>query len=162
MKNYDLSTTTTYQAGATQAYVHRKLQKICDDILAPYGITKMQWLVIGTVYDAKAEGVRLSDLAEKLGTNLPYLTNTINLLEGRGILVRKENTQDSRSKLVAVADSYKAKCQEIEATLREGLRQTIYAGIDPVEFRVYIKVLNELAAVEYDKPSSNAKPTRKS
>ena len=139
---------TTYQAGATQAYLNRKLQKLCDDILRPYGITKTQWLVIGAILDEQENGVRLSNLAEKLGTTMSYLTTTINLLESRGILERKSNNEDTRSKQILVADDFIDTCAEIEKILREQLRKTIYAKIDPSEFRVYLKVMSELAAIE--------------
>lgn len=139
---------TTYQAGATQAYLNRKLQKLCDDILRPYGITKTQWLVIGAILDEQENGVRLSDLAEKLGTTMSYLTTTINLLESRDILERKSNSDDTRSKQISVADDFVATCSEIEKTLRDQLRKTIYAKVDPDEFKIYLKVMNELAAVE--------------
>jgi DNA-binding MarR family transcriptional regulator len=148
VENFDLSNITTYQAGAMQAYVNRKLQKICDDILRPYNITKMQWLIIGTVLDSQHEGIRISDLAEKLGTTISFLTTTINLLEARDILERLDNTADTRSKLIVVKEGYIPVCKEIEATLRDGLRKTIYAKIDPKEFRVYIKVLSELSLVD--------------
>lgn len=148
MDNIDLSKITTYQAGATQAYMHRKLQKICDVILKPYGITKMQWLIIGHVLDAQKDGVRISDLAEKLGTTMSYLTNSVNLLESRGILERRDNSSDTRSRLIVVSQEYAPICKEIEATLRDGLRKTIYAKVDPKEFGVYIKVMNQLAAVD--------------
>lgn len=147
MQQYNLATITTYHAGATQAYVNRKLQKVCDAILKPFGITKMQWLIIGNVFDSGDKGIRISDLADKLGTNAPYLTNAINLLEANKILSRTENSSDSRSKLVVVNDKFAAQCPEIEAALRDGLRKTIYADIDPLEFSIYIKVQEQLARV---------------
>lgn len=158
MERYNLAGITTYHAGATQAYVNRKLQRICDAILEPFGITKMQWLIIGTILDSGKPGIRISDLAEKLGTNAPYLTNAINLLESRNILNRKENNADSRSKLVVVSDDFAAKCPEIEAALRDGLRKTIYANIDPVEFSIYIKVQEQLAQVD-DEPDKESPQT---
>lgn len=144
----ELHKISTYQAGATQAYMHRKLQKVCDDILRPFGITKMQWLIIGHVLDAGETGIRISDLADTLGTTLPYLTNSINLLESRGILERRDNDKDTRSRLIVVCPDYVPTCAQIEATLRAGLRKTIYSKIDPKEFAIYIKVMEELAAVE--------------
>lgn len=150
VNNIDLSNITTYQAGATQANMHRKLQKICDVILKPYGITKMQWLIIGHVLDTQEHGVRISDLAEKLGTTMSYLTTSVNLLESRGILERRDHSSDTRSRLIVVCKSYVPICKEIETTLRVGLRKTIYAKVDPKEFGIYIKVMNELAAVNLD------------
>lgn len=142
----DTSKLTTYQAGAAQALLNRKLQKLCDEALAPYGITKMQWLIIGTVYDTQKSGIRLSELSETLGTSMPYLTNAVNMLESRGILVRRESAEDTRAKLILVSPKYTRVCKEIERTLRATLRKSIYAKVDPAEFRTYLKVMEQLAS----------------
>ena len=146
----DMSQISTYQAGVAQASMHRRLQKYCDDVLNQYGITKMHWLIIGTVLDSKQEGVRLTDLSEVLGTTMSYITGEVNLLEAKGMLSRKVNVKDSRSKLICINKSFAPKCTDIEATLRDALRSTIYADIDPVEFRIYMKVLFQLGNVSKD------------
>lgn len=147
MSSGELASVTTYQAGVMQAASHRVLQRHCDEILKDYGITKMQWLIIGTVLDAGDDGMRITDLAEKLGTNLSYLTNTINLLENKQILTRKNHATDSRAKLVCVEHNFTKQCQEIEDTLRNGLRDSIYSQVSPEEFHVYMKVMNQLAEI---------------
>lgn len=147
MEEGDLSEITTYQAGVMQASSHRLLRKHCDEILKPYGISKMQWLIIGTVFDAGPAGVRLTDLAKILDTTLSYLTSTINLLVSKGMLVRLENEADSRSKFVCIDSDFAPICHKIERTLRHALRKSIYARIDPAEFRIYMKVLNQLSKV---------------
>ena len=147
MKNKSLSEITTYQAGAAQATMHRLLQKYCDEILKPFGITKMQWLIIGNVLDGSKAGVRISDIARNLGTTIPYMTTSINLLESKGFLTRTDNSNDSRSKLITVTPTFAKQCPEIEATLRAGLRKTIYSQVAQDEFAVYMKVLYELTSV---------------
>lgn len=139
---------TTYQAGVMQAAAHRLLQKRCDDILRPYGITKAQWLIIGTVLDTGKRGIRLTDLAAKLDTTLPYLTTAINLLESKDILERSAHDKDDRVKLVKVNAGFARKCQQIERTLREALRKSIYADVTPEEFHVYLRVLQKLSELK--------------
>ena len=139
---------TTYQAGTLQASTHRLLQKYCDDVLKPYGITKSQWLVIGTILDAGKKGIRITDLSGTLSTTLGYLTNTINLLESKGILKRISNSKDERTKMVIVSSNFVPKCQEIENTLRSQLRKTIYADITSSEFKTYMKVLYKLSQIK--------------
>lgn len=146
--NSGLSDITTYQAGVAQASAHRLLQKICDQLLKPYGLTKMQWLIIGTVLDAGKEGIRITSLTNKIGTTMPYMTTSVNLLEVKGIVTRASNKGDNRSKVITLAEDFADKCEEIERTLREGLRQTIYANVDPTEFRVYMKVLFQLGNLQ--------------
>lgn len=108
----------------------------------------MQWLIIGTVYDSGPAGIRLTDLAEMLDTTQSYLTTTINLLVSKDILMRTDNEADSRSKFVCISPSFVHKCDKIEHTLRTALRKSIYANIDPAEFRVYMKVLYQLSRVD--------------
>lgn len=144
----DLVAISTYQAGVVQAHAHRQLQKYCDQVLERFSITKMQWLIIGTVLDAGSKGIRISDLSHKVGTTLPYLTNTVNQLEAKNILTRKYHGDDSRAKLVSVDPKFKPKCAKIEKVLRQALRESIYAGIDPKDFAIYIKVLYKLAALD--------------
>ena len=140
----NLSNITTYQAGVMQATMHRKLQKFCDNVLTPYDITKNHWLIIGTVYDKRATGIRISDLARAIGTNLPYMTNTVNILEEKKILARVENQSDSRSTFITVATKFMPKCRKIEALLRSALQEKVYDGISSEEFRIYMKVMYKL------------------
>ena len=147
LEDGDLSSITTYQAGAMQSTAHRILQKHCDAVLKEYGVSKMQWLIIGTVLDAGKRGARITELSEKLGTTLPYLTTTINILESKHMVRRIENKQDNRSKLITVDPAFVPQCEEIEMVLRRTLRETVYAHIDPIEFRTYIKVLTQLSDI---------------
>lgn len=146
----ELGGISTYQAGILQATVHRRLRKFSDNVLAPYDITKMQWQIVGTVADHRATGVRITDLARLLGTNLPYMTNTVNLLESKKILARLENSVDSRSRLITLRPSFAANVKKIETSLREALRQLIFDKVDPTEFKVYMKVLTELSLLDID------------
>ncbi len=139
---------TSYQAGVLQASAHRSLQKFCDEILRPYGITKMHWIITGTVLDAGERGITLTDLAQKLTTTLPYLTNTINLLVSKGVLERKSDQADERTKRIVVAPQFQEKCDEIERAIRARLRSTIYADITPEEFQTYLHVLYKLGAMQ--------------
>lgn len=139
---------TTYQAGTLQAAAHRLLQKYCDEVLMPYGITKNQWLIIGTIFDSGNKGIRITDLAESFATTLSYLTNTINLLESKGILKRNSDSKDERVKMVIVNPKFVPKCYEIENKLRSRLRKTIYSDITPEEFKTYTKVLYKLSQID--------------
>lgn len=140
-------TMTTYEAGIMQASTHRILQKFCDEVLKPYDISKMQWLIIGTVLDSGKNGIRITDLANKLSTTLSYLTNTINLLESKGMLVRINSPSDERSKMIVVEPMFESKCDEIEKVLREKLRERIYAEVSLKDFETYMKVLQKLSRV---------------
>jgi DNA-binding MarR family transcriptional regulator len=142
----DISQISTYQSGITQAAAHRAVNRIVSDYLLEHGLTAMQWFTIGTIFDAGDKGIRLSDLMRKLHTTLPFVTNTIMVLESKGIVQKTAHAGDSRIKLVSIAPRYKSKVVRIESELRERMRIALYHedGITRQELQDYITVLYKI------------------
>lgn len=144
----DISKITTYQSGVVQSAAYRNLNRHFSELLKEYDLTCMQWFVIGTILDAGPDGIRLTDLARKLQTGLPFITNIINLLESKNMVERKENETDSRVRCVSIMPEFVAECYEIEKRLRVKLRKSIYQNITPAELKTYIKVLYQLSRLQ--------------
>lgn len=143
----DLSKITTYQSGVVQAAAFRNLNKHFADLLKEHNLTCMQWFVIGTIHDAGKEGIRISDLAATLQTGLPYITNTVNLLESKNMVEKRDNDSDNRIKCVTITPHFSKECEQIEKNLRSKLRKSLYQNITPEELRTYVKVLYELSRI---------------
>ena len=145
--NKDISQITTYQSGIAQAAAHRVVNRVVSDFLLRYDLSAMQWFTLGAVYDSGKTGIRLSDLTRRLDTTLPYVTNTINLLESKSMVQKISHAGDSRIKLVSITPEYVSTVVEIETDLREHLRQVLYADdhISRDELQAYITVLYKLA-----------------
>jgi DNA-binding MarR family transcriptional regulator len=141
----NLSETTTYQAGVVQSTMSRLLKKFSDNCLKEHGITTMQWFVIGTIYDSGKKGMRISELSDKLDTNMPYITNTMNLLESKGIVVREGSTTDNRSRLVKISPEFEPRCKVIEKDLRQKMRDGFYSHVNPNELQIYLSVIHKLS-----------------
>ena len=143
----DLSQITTYQSGVVQASAHRIINRVVSDFLLAHGLTSMQWFIIGHIYDAGDAGLRISDLMRKVQTTLPYITNTVALLESKQMVRKISHARDSRIKLVSIEPSYRNTVEEIESSLREHLRDTLYRedGISRDELNTYISVLYKIA-----------------
>lgn len=142
----DLSQITTYQSGIAQASAHRLINRVVTDFLLAYGLTPMQWFAIGMIYDSSPAGIRLSDLAKTLDTTLPYITNTITLLESKNIVKKLTHPGDSRIKLVSIVDDKTSMVEEIELGLRDRLRSELYHedNISREELAAYIHVLYKI------------------
>lgn len=143
----DIAQITTYQSGIAQATAHRATNRAVSDFLLRYGITAMQWFMVGAISDSGKAGIRLSDLTRRLDTTLPYVTNTINLLESKGMVQKVSHTGDSRIKLVSITPHYLPTIHEIEDELRDHLRVVLYDTdhISREELQTYISVLYKLA-----------------
>ena len=136
---------STYAAGVAQSTAYRLLKKFTEDCIGSHNITMMQWFIIGTIYDAGSTGIGVTELAHAVDTNVPYITNTLNLLEQKNIIERETRSGDSRSKVVVISPHYEPTVRAIEKDLRAKMRETIYANITPNELRTYISVLYKLS-----------------
>lgn len=143
-RDFDIANVTTYQSGVAQARAFRIIKHHTAHLLGDFGLTSMQWFVIGTVLDTGTTGIPVSDLAKKLDTTTAYMTNTINLLESQNILEKSAHRHDARVKIVRVRPGYRRTCTKIEAALRERLREVLYQNISREELNVYIKVLYKI------------------
>lgn len=142
----DISQISTYESGVMQATANRLLGRINADFLNQYGLTPMQWFVIGFAYDAGTAGVRLSDLKSILDTSMPFITNIVNQLESKGILQKLAHTDDNRVKIAVLSPRYKKTAEKIEAGLRDDLREKLYSASDITreELSAYITVLHKI------------------
>lgn len=138
---FTLSNITTYQAGIYQARAFRRLRLVKNRILKKHGLTVMQWAVLGLVYDAGEAGVRTSDLAKILDTTQAYITGVVNSLEVKEFISRRLSEKDSRTRLVVFIPKYKQMVEEIEASVRQQLREEVYQKVSAEELRTYVKVL---------------------
>jgi DNA-binding MarR family transcriptional regulator len=135
----------TYRAGVAQSTTYRLLKKFTEGIIAKHNLTMMQWFIIGTIYDAGPLGIGVTELSKAVDTNVPYITNTLNLLERNGMIERTTREGDNRSKVVTIASHYEPFVEKIEADVREAMRASIYKQVTPEELRVYINVLFKLS-----------------
>lgn len=145
-KAQDLTGLPTYQAGVAQSSAYRVLMKFTDDAVKEYGITSMQWFMIGIIYDSANVGVTVTQLSKLLDTNVPYVTNTLNLLASKDIIVRTSGEDDSRRKTVTIHPEFIDNVQLIEKDLRQKMQQVLYADITSRELLTYIKVLYKISA----------------
>lgn len=145
---HNLGNIKTYHVGLIEAAAHRALRQHKDSLLKEYGITGIEWYIVGAVADSGTRGLRITDLADMLGTTQGFLTKTVNLLEAKGILSRKANADDARSNFVILNKKYIKTVDEIEEALRNKLRKSIYGRITEEQLKTYIDVLNQFRSLE--------------
>ena len=143
--SFKLTDLSTASAGIVEARVHRRLKKEFATYLEPYNLTTMEWFVIGYLHESARGGVQLSDIAKHLQTTLPYLTNMINELEVKGMLERVEHSADGRAKFIRLLPAAKQLYTSAEQDLRSKLRELVYDQVSVEDFKIYIKVLYQLA-----------------
>jgi DNA-binding MarR family transcriptional regulator len=141
----DLTEITTYQGLVYHSRANRSFKTFIQQILREYNLTMMQWSVLGFVKDAGKKGIRISDLARKIDSSLAFITNSINVLESKGMVYRIGHETDNRAKLVCVSDNYRKQLDKIEIDLRNKLQDWFAKHVDLKELEMHVKVLRDIA-----------------
>lgn len=144
----ELQTIPTYHAGIAQSKAYRVLKQLMADLLKKHGLTMMQWSILGLVYDAGKKGIRITDLAEQVDSTKAFITTSIQLLELRGLVVRRTDPKDTRSRLIAINPTSKKAVEAIEAEIRAEMRVRIYDKVTHEELTGYVTVLGKLASLD--------------
>ena len=139
---------TTYQSGVAQSSAYRNLNKLFSRLLKTHSLTCMQWFVMGTIYDTGSEGIQQTQLSVILQTGLPFITNTVNLLESKGMVERRGSLTDSRSKSVSITPGFREEFQNIEKSLASKMKSSVYSEISSKDLQIYVKVLTQLTVMK--------------
>lgn len=136
---------TTYQTTMMEARAHRVIKVKTSSFLREHNITMMQWAIIGSLYKADGQGMRVSDLASQLDTSLAFITTTLNVLEAKGIIERAHHAQDNRAKLVKITKSFAPKVKDIESHMATKLREWLMPVVGRERLETYLDVLDKIA-----------------
>ena len=135
---------TTYRAGLLQAQAYRALRKQLTTWLTDYQLSVSEWALLGSVYDLKTKGLRLSKVAELLQVELPSATNLVNSLEAKGLVERRADAEDSRARCVIVTKRGNELVPVVEKALRTRFKEWL-RDVDSGNLEQYLKVLEHLA-----------------
>jgi DNA-binding MarR family transcriptional regulator len=135
----------TYQAVILQSRAQRAIKASLTSALRAHGITMMQWSIIGLIADAGKNGLRISDAAHSLDTSLAFITTSVNVLEAKGFVHRTGHVHDNRAKMVSINPEFMSKIADIEASLKNEQRQTVYKDIADSELASYFTALRHIA-----------------
>jgi DNA-binding MarR family transcriptional regulator len=114
-----ISNITTYQIGLAQVQAYRRLQDLFRIGLLPFGLTIPEWTLLGVVFDA--EELTLSQITALLKSKASHPTVLVDALVGRGLLDRRSDSFDRRSRLVTLTPKGKQMVPQIEKHVRAHL-----------------------------------------
>jgi MarR family 2-MHQ and catechol resistance regulon transcriptional repressor len=152
--------TTPYPDTATAATAHAlgdspfhalittfgTLRRVMDPYFATFGISGSQWAVLRALSRAQAEGLdglRLTDIGERLLIRPPSVTGVVDRLQRMGLLTREPSPGDHRARRVCLTDAGR---ERVERVLRHLPTQVeaVLDGLDPDEQAELSRLLNKL------------------
>lgn len=102
---------------------------VYDHFMQPYGLTRAQWRVLGTLL--RKDGLTQRELCDRIDIGAVTLSGLIDRLEARGWVERREDPKDRRVKRVWPTDQVKEirnnmqrRTNELNEMALKGLSQT--------------------------------------
>lgn len=91
------------------------------------------------------QGVVQRELSQRLGVEEPTVVRLVDALEAGGWVERRAHELDRRAKVVQVTPEATPVLGHAQAIVGD-LQEAMFAGLDPAELAICVRVLNELAA----------------
>jgi len=137
---------SSYQIGLLQTKAYRILNHETARILKQYDITPIDWALLGLLYDSQLQskgGRRLSDIAEELGVEAPFVTERAQDLIKLKLVSIIQSKDDKRVKHMELTEKAKLQIPSIEKDLLASMRPLIQ-GSSIKEILGYKKVLEQI------------------
>ena len=81
-----------------------EVEKLSNQVLAPFELTHTQYKILMMLYHSKEQFIRQKDIETRLSMTNPSVTGIIQNLEKKGLVVRRQNQEDKRSKLIYLTE----------------------------------------------------------
>lgn len=132
----------TYLTGAIFAKSHKALRDAVTGGLGKHGLSPTSWSLLGAVADSP-NGIRLVELAERLGVKAPFVTALAHDLVDRGLIERAQHQFDRRAKLLVLTKKGRQFVADVESDVETGLGGLL-VGLSEEDLRAYQKVLETI------------------
>lgn len=140
----ELKDLTTYEACILQARAYRVLREFVAKQLDGYGLTMMEWVLLGIVYEAGDKGISPSALSERLDVSLPMVTRMVNGVTQTGYITRTTDQRDRRQQIIVATSEGKERAVSSELRVRKAMKSWL-KEVDRVELQGYIRIMAQLA-----------------
>ena len=139
-----MSQISAYEIGLFHSQVHRTLRGIVSQHLEQFGVTMMEWLLLGTVKAGPKEGVTMTTVARTLHVTLPQVTALTTVLMQSKLIKQRVSKHDRRNKYLVCSGSAKKLLQDIDKVIDTALQEWM-ADVSAADKATHLQVMRMLA-----------------
>jgi DNA-binding MarR family transcriptional regulator len=121
----------------------RLLRRHFDAAAQSHGLTLPQWRAIGQL--SMTDGLSQVALANLIDTDPMTVSGLVERLEGKGLVVRVADPDDSRAKIVMLTDKANALVTQMKR-LADSISAELFDGINDTERATALRVLQQMSA----------------
>jgi DNA-binding MarR family transcriptional regulator len=135
-----------HELGMAHVSVNRTMSEFYQTVLRRYGLTTIEWLILGAVADASPEGgIRVTDLANSFNVKSTYMTTTLNALRERDLVEARLDAGDARVRLAYITTEGIKQVAVIERYLQKEISHLLNGIISSDELEKYSRVIQKLS-----------------
>lgn len=128
--------------GSSLTRTARLIRTRLNERLSPLGLTQSKWLVL--LYLSRSGGcMPQKDIAERVGVESPTVVRVLDGLERMGLIERRDQPDDRRSKNVLLTAQASGILAEI-TRITEDFRKDLWSGVCDQEMAVVRRVIDKL------------------
>lgn len=120
----------------------RRYRALLDEQLRPLGYGTARMEALSTIDRADEPSAQIA-IAKRIGIEGPTLTRMLDTLEAEGLVVRRADPSDRRTKLIELTDAGRKALHEIMAVAHD-FRKTVLKDLSDAELDAVNKVTDKL------------------
>lgn len=124
-------------------FVNLECDKLSTNILEPHGLTLTQYKILKFLLHNPPETLRQVDIEQHFCIRNPTVTRVLQNLEKKGLIERKANSHDSRSKLIRPTDKAQS-MEKLLYDLGEELEKRLTINLTAREKQELLRLLKKL------------------
>lgn len=133
----------TASAGYLMNHIARQFAILLNEGLSPLGVSPAQFPILLTLWEK--DGLSQNELVELADLKQATIANTLARMERDGLIVRKDNPNDARSRLIFLSDTAKA-LQEPATQIAQNINAGALSVLDDDEKQAFIEMMNKVLA----------------
>ena len=136
----------SYNADKIAIFIKRlslEIDKLSNPILEPYALTHSQYKILKYLLMSPPETVKQVDIEHFFSMTNPTVTGLVQKLEKKGMIERKVNPQDSRSKILCPTQKT-IEMKDLLVTLGDKLEGTLTEVLTGKEKQELLRLLKKL------------------
>ena len=120
-----------------------EIDKLSNPILEPYDLTNSQFKILKFLLNSPENSIRQVDVEKYFSMTNPTVTGLVQNLEKKGLIERKINPNDSRSKILCPTEKT-MKMKNLLYKLGDELEKKFTSVLNPDEKKTLMQLLKKL------------------
>ena len=134
------------ELGLAHVFVNRYFNDFHQAALKKYGLTNIEWLILGATNDASKDGgVRVTDLASTFSVKSTYITAMLNILRAKGYVETRFDASDARVRLAYITPKGEKEIAVVERYMHKEVASLFSDAVTADEFAAYAKVVQKIS-----------------